>query len=181
MKPSAWLALLPRALGALCLSAAALFGEHLPVKIFNSADGLGSSFVDYIMRDSRGFMWFCTRDGLSRFDGSQFVTYHLVAKNSPPGIENIYEARDGSYWITSVGGTYRFDPNTVSSPNEKTPTLDAVSVTNDRGTLYEDRAGNFWFGSAGLYKMEMVDGKYQEVAFDLGLPSRPDVTFSVAE
>ncbi len=32
--------------------------ERLPVKIYTSADGLGSSFVDYLMRDSRGFMWF---------------------------------------------------------------------------------------------------------------------------
>src|SRR6185369_7403070 len=68
----------------------AIFAEHLPVKIYTSADGLGSSFVDYLIRDSRGFMWFCTRDGLSRFDGSRFVTYQISAKNSPPGIESIF-------------------------------------------------------------------------------------------
>src|ERR1043165_5431893 len=76
------------------------FAEHLPVKIYTSADGLGSSFVDYLIRDSRGFMWFCTRDGLSRFDGSRFVTYQIGAKNSPPGIESIFETRNGMYWIT---------------------------------------------------------------------------------
>lgn len=48
-------------------------GERLPVKICTSAGGLGSSFIDYLMRDSRGFLWFCTRDGLNRFDGSRFV------------------------------------------------------------------------------------------------------------
>jgi len=58
--------------------------ERLPVKIYTSADGLGSSFIDYLMRDSRGFMWFCTRDGLSRFDGSRFVTYRVGDKNAPP-------------------------------------------------------------------------------------------------
>src|SRR5215207_6461345 len=70
-----------------------VLGERLPVKVYTSADGLGSSFVDFLMRDSRGFMWFCTRDGLSRFDGSRFATYRVGDNNSPPGIETIYEAR----------------------------------------------------------------------------------------
>ncbi|MDQ3179327.1 MAG: hypothetical protein M3Q33_02285 [Acidobacteriota bacterium] len=51
--------------------------ERLLVKIYTSADGLGSSFVDYLMRDSRGFLWFSIRDGLSRFDGSRFITYQV--------------------------------------------------------------------------------------------------------
>src|SRR5712672_2086606 len=85
-----------------------VFAERLPVRTYTSADGLGSSFVDYLMRDSRGFMWFCTRDGLSRFDGSEFVTYQVGDKASPPGIEKIYETRDGSYWVATTGGTYRF-------------------------------------------------------------------------
>src|SRR5205809_1116755 len=36
-------------------AASTLRAERLPVKIFTSADGLGSSFIDYLMRDSRGF------------------------------------------------------------------------------------------------------------------------------
>ena len=94
----------------------------LPVKIYTSADGLGSSFIDYLMGDSRGFMWFSTRDGLSRFDGSRFVTYQISAdESSPPGIENLYEARDGTYWITSTGGTLHFDPSKISVPNGRDP------------------------------------------------------------
>src|SRR5207237_2513174 len=81
--------------------------ERLPIRIYTSADGLGSSFVDYLMRDSRGFMWFCTRDGLSRLDGSRFVTYGIGDKNGPPGIEGITETRNGVYWITTTGGLYR--------------------------------------------------------------------------
>ncbi len=51
----------------------AVRAERLPIRIYTSADGLGSSFVSYLMRDSHGFLWFCTRDGLSRFDGSREV------------------------------------------------------------------------------------------------------------
>lgn len=36
-------------------------------------------------------MWFCTRDGLSRFDGTRFVTYTTGDRDEPPGIESIVE------------------------------------------------------------------------------------------
>src|SRR5215510_2513346 len=87
-------------IGGLLTGLPATFAERLPVKSYTSADGLGSSFVNYLMRDSRGFMWFCTRDGLSRFDGARFVTYRVGDKNAPPGIEGIYQTRYGDYWIT---------------------------------------------------------------------------------
>src|SRR5262245_30331182 len=93
--------------------------ERLPVKIFTSSDGLGSVFIDFLMRDSRGFMWFCTRDGLSRFDGSEFVTYRVGNnKNASPGIESLYQTRDGALWITSTSGLYRFKANAVSQVDE---------------------------------------------------------------
>src|SRR5213075_109293 len=75
-------------LAALCIRAA-----RLPIRTYTSADGLGSSWVNSLMRDSRGFLWFCTRDGLSRFDGAHFVTYQVGDKNAPPGIESILESR----------------------------------------------------------------------------------------
>jgi|SRR5215212_8448454 len=91
--------------------------ERLPVKNYTSADGLCSSFINSLMRDSRGFMWFCARDGLSRFDGARFVTYRVGDKNAQPGVESITETRDGSYWITTTSGLYRFRPDVVSQPD----------------------------------------------------------------
>ncbi|HKG59454.1 MAG TPA: two-component regulator propeller domain-containing protein, partial [Pyrinomonadaceae bacterium] len=60
-----------------CIFAAATCAKTLPVRVFTAADGLGSSFINDLMRDSRGFLWFATRDGLSRFDGIRFVTYQV--------------------------------------------------------------------------------------------------------
>jgi signal transduction histidine kinase/ligand-binding sensor domain-containing protein len=173
--------MLLRALTCLCVLWFSAFAEHLPIRIYNAADGLGSSFVNFEMLDSRGFMWFCTRDGLSRFDGSRFINYKLIEHDSPPGIENMYEAHDGAYWITSTGGTFRFDPRSLSSPNETTPTLNAEHITDYRGTLFEDRFGNFWLGSAGLFRIVQRDGKTDVVPFDLDLPPKPNTAFSVAD
>src|SRR5678816_2119804 len=79
MAPS--LRTLPRILGSLLLvllcSAPNLFAERLPIKVYTSADGLGTSASFHIARDSRGFIWICSRDGLIRFDGYRFITYRI--------------------------------------------------------------------------------------------------------
>jgi PAS domain S-box-containing protein len=151
------------------------FAEQLPVRSFTSADGLGSSFINALMRDSRGFLWVCTRDGLSRFDGSRFVTYQIGDKNAPPGIEQILETRKGIYWIVTTGGLYRFDPNApvpASKANsDARPTLNAQFVSNERGLLFEDHAGQLWAGGAGFSRVNVSDNKVSFEPVDLKLPN----------
>jgi signal transduction histidine kinase/ligand-binding sensor domain-containing protein len=165
----------------LCLFVGSALGERLPLKIYTSADGLGSSFINYLTSDTRGFMWFCTRDGLSRFDGTRFVTYQIGEKDSAPGIEQLYEARDGTYWITTTNGIYRFDPNRPSLQSGGSRILDAEKISSDRGVFFEDRKGNFWFGSGGLFRIEEEDGKKVPRRFILGLPQRQDLAFGISD
>lgn len=49
--------------------------ERLPLKTYTTADGLAHNEINKIVRDSRGFLWFCTADGLSRFDGYTFTNF----------------------------------------------------------------------------------------------------------
>ena len=49
--------------------------ETLPLRIYTAAEGLAHSSVNRIVRDSRGYMWFCTSEGLSRFDGYEFHNF----------------------------------------------------------------------------------------------------------
>src|SRR5262245_30499618 len=59
---------LVRAAAVYFLSVVAASGERLAIRTYTSADGLSSSTVNCVVRDSRGFLWLCTRDGLTRFD-----------------------------------------------------------------------------------------------------------------
>jgi len=49
-----------------------LNAELLPIRSYSTADGLAADRVNQILVDSRGFVWFCTPEGLSRFDGYRF-------------------------------------------------------------------------------------------------------------
>ena len=61
----------------LSLAPAPAHAERLPARIFTTADGLANNVVTRIVLDSRGYLWFCTREGLSRFDGHDFTTYGI--------------------------------------------------------------------------------------------------------
>lgn len=57
------------AVSSLLIPYVCALAERLPIKIYTPADGLAHEQIKRIVRDSRGFLWFCTADGLSRFDG----------------------------------------------------------------------------------------------------------------
>lgn len=170
---------LPRFIIAMLIVAFAAIGtsgERLPVKSYTSADGLGSGFVDYLYRDSRGFMWFCTRNGLSRFDGSRFITYQIG--DTSPGIESIYETREGEYWISTTNGTYRFNPDENVLTGTGSTNLNAEFVTGARGSFFEDSKGTLWLTSGTLLKLVTVDGKRQFEEVEWHVPQKPHTSFS---
>jgi len=135
------------------------------------------------LRDSRGFLWVCTRDGLSRFDGSRFITYQVGDKSAPPGIEQILETSKGIYWIATTGGLYRFDPNappaTAESQSNDRPTLNAELVSDERGVLYEDKSGNLWLGTGSLYRVVEKDAKPVFEKIELKLPTILPSVFNI--
>jgi len=58
--------------------------EQIPIKTYTTSEGLAQNTVNRIVRDSRGFLWFCTEGGLSRYDGYSFTNY-AVEQGLPGG------------------------------------------------------------------------------------------------
>ena len=49
--------------------------QRLPLRHYDIADGLAHGTVSSVYQDSKGYIWFGTYEGLSRFDGYRFVSY----------------------------------------------------------------------------------------------------------
>jgi ligand-binding sensor domain-containing protein len=161
--------------------------ERLPIKIYTAADGLANNRVIRIVRDSQGFLWFCTAEGLSRFDGYGFTTYGLEQGLPAQTINDLIETREGVYWVaTEGGGVCRFNPSANSSMTAKQVQAQTESrftayhldegQANEVYRLFEDRRGRIWAGTmGGLFRLDEPsnDGS-QFRRVDLKLSSQED-------
>lgn len=67
--------------------------EILPVKTYTAADGLPRDLVHKVRQDARGFLWFCTSEGLVRFDGYGFKLYGKEEGLPLRGVVDFLQAR----------------------------------------------------------------------------------------
>lgn len=98
--------------------------EKLPFKSYTTADGLAHDWVNQIVRDSHGFLWFCTGEGLSRFDGYEFKNYTQADGLPHRGINDLLEIDDGTYLVATNDGFAVFNPlGTSQNPQSWNPNL----------------------------------------------------------
>src|SRR2546423_11137832 len=90
-----------------CLTARA---ERLPLKTYTTADGLAHNVINRVVRDSRGILWFCTAEGLSRFDGYTFTNFGTDEGLPHASVNDLLETRAGEYWAATNGGLVCFHP-----------------------------------------------------------------------
>lgn len=179
------------ALTLLLSLSATTWADRLPIRLYTTEDGLWSSFVNHMMLDSHGFLWFCTRDGLSRFDGYRFINYRIgggVSQN----FTYLFETRGGVFWI-AVGDRelYRYEPGSMTSsaePPRTDPTngdsrvlLQAQLVASTAVlAMFQDHNGALWAGGRGLF---LINEKHEGVSVDevdLHVPQEWRPTFQVA-
>lgn len=157
-------------------AAAASHAERLPVRWYSAAQGLPGGMVSRIFGDSKGFVWFCTGEGVARFDGYAFTTLGVEDGLPSSAVLDILETRDGSYWLATAAGLCKFaPPGAIGAEAQRPP--EVVRFPGDRNRsipnrLLEDRSGTLWCGTAdGLYRIDR-DGESPFVrAVDLGMPS----------
>ena len=101
----------PLLLLAFLALASPLRAERLILKSYTTADGLAHDWVNCVVEDARGFLWFCTDDGVSRFDGYGFTNYGIGDGLPSARVNAILPAPDGRHWIATGAGLIRFDPH----------------------------------------------------------------------
>ncbi|HEY3027399.1 MAG TPA: two-component regulator propeller domain-containing protein [Pyrinomonadaceae bacterium] len=160
--------------------------ERLPLKAYTTTDGLAHNVINKIVRDSRGFLWFCTADGLSRFDGYTFTNYGTEQGLPHPNVTDVLETRNGEFWVATYGGLVRFNPrgtpqarlvllNEASTPAP----MFSVIVPDDEDrqakaatVLLEDHNGTIWCGTLkGLYRLERNADRFALLPVDIGVPA----------
>ena len=107
--------------------------------------GISDNYVQSVLRDRYGFMWFATLNGLNRYDGYQFKKYtttQLGAYNND--IESIAEDAAGNIWIKGPVSYYIYDREQDKLENKIRPVLNKYGITGEVSYLTVDKDHNLW-------------------------------------
>lgn len=126
------------------INAERYYFQHLGLK-----NKLSQSSVLCILQDKNGFMWFGTKDGLNRYDGSTFRTFKHDQKN-PQSLGNntinaLHENKDGNLWVGTDNGIYLYNPITESFSKLEETSQDSVLITHPIVQMTIDSHENLWF------------------------------------
>ena len=145
------------------------YSQRIKFETISLEQNLSQSTVRAIYRDSHGFMWFGTEDGLNKYDGYNFTVYRINPDDSTSlggnFIRIIHEDKNGFIWIgTNGGGLSRFDRVTDKFTRFQNIPADSNSLSNNFvWAFHEDKTGNFWIGTdgGGLNKLVfLVDNQH---------------------
>lgn len=119
--------------------------DKLSFRNFDVKSGISDNYVQSILRDQYGFMWFATLNGLNRYDGYQFKKYtvtQLGAYNND--IESITEDGDGTIWLKGPISYYIYDREQDKIENRTQPLLNKYGINGEVSYLTIDKDHNLW-------------------------------------
>ncbi len=93
--------------------------QMFPSRQYTTEDELANSNVYDICHDNRGYLWFATERGVSRFDGYKFTNYLFKEGLGGSIVFGLAQDDKGTvYAATKYDGVYRLDGNFVKSIEE---------------------------------------------------------------
>lgn len=130
-------------------------------------NGLLNNQITSIFGDSRGFMWFGTNAGLSRYDGRDFVNYTHNAKDTTSITDNyigsIQEDSDGKLWIKTRWQYSVFDPKQEIFINNISALLHKKGIDEPVEQVFINRKKQIWYKSSRTHRFLFFDEQQKKL------------------
>ena len=126
-------------------------GQEMVVRMYTAKEGLPSTYVYDAYQDKLGYLWVCTYDGVSRFDGKYFLNYGLP--EGLPDTRTVAGFMDSHlrYWAGTTRGMVEFKGNKfISYPLSDSQNIRWVFK------IIETKKGQLWcLTSNGVYQFNL--------------------------
>ncbi|MCB0807473.1 MAG: hypothetical protein KDC05_16895, partial [Bacteroidales bacterium] len=134
----------------------------IPMKTYNTEEGLAMSSILCGFKDHNGILWFGTSgNGVSRYDGQSFTNFSSSNGLIHNLINCITEDSHGNIWFGTYGGISVYDGRSF-----RNYTTGQGLPDNDVNKILEDNEDNIWIGTQkGLCRVEAPDPESGELKF----------------
>jgi len=136
----------------LCGTSLYVFGQSYSIRSITSNDGLSQGSINAIYRDSYGFMWFGTHDGLNKYDNYDFTVFRPDLDDSTSIstsiVHDIVGDVDDNLWIGTWGsGLSYFDRSVGTFKTYRAADNESQTISSDYvDYLYIDKSDQLWVG-----------------------------------
>ncbi|PRY97329.1 two component regulator with propeller domain [Marinilabilia salmonicolor] len=126
-------------------------GNNFKFVNYQVNNGLSENTVQCIIQDDRGFLWFGTKDGLNRFDGSEFKIYkHEPGNTQSLGnnfIRSLFQDTDGRIWVGTDNQLYILNPITEVFEPFTLQTRDGQFINSAVTSIVSENKNKIWIGT----------------------------------
>ncbi|MCB0751006.1 MAG: hypothetical protein KDC52_05995, partial [Ignavibacteriae bacterium] len=132
---------------------------------FTQKDGLPSNSTGAILQDHLGYIWIGTNNGLSRYDGYEFLNFEPIPNDTNylplPLITDLFEDSNGDIWIGAIGGLIKYKRERNSF---KLYSLGEFEQKEDRtfgiSDIVETESGDILFSVVDMFYRNIRNGLY---------------------
>lgn len=142
-------------------------GNEISFSKLSVENGLSNNLVKAIYKDSYGYMWFGTLEGLDRYDGVEIRPY---SSKFPETVENVFSITEDfnrNLWIGTASGLFRYE---IAFDKFERIAIESSKITVQALVMMPD--SNIYVGTTnGLYKVNTNTIQSEHVLFN-NLPDK---------
>lgn len=133
---------------------------------YTTVNGLADNYVYTVFIDSKGTKWFCSLDGVARFDGSKWTTFSGANGFLKGTVRTLCEDRTGALWFGTANGACRYSGAEWTFYTPENSLLGNYNTSS----IVQDSGGSLWFGTPfGVVRFE--NPEWTRFTMDDGLPA----------
>jgi sensor histidine kinase YesM len=136
-------------------------GQNRSFLQYNVGNGLPHETVFSCLEDRLGYMWFCSSNGVARFDGENWKYFTSEDGLPDNDILSLYEDKRGRIWFVSFNGelSYYYNGNIFNADDY--PLFRLNRVDNGIASIYEDSNELKWLNPINNFFSSIDDYEFK--------------------
>jgi ligand-binding sensor domain-containing protein len=140
---------------------------RLPFRIYRTVQGLPRNSVTCMVAGQNGIMWFCTTEGLARFDGHEFRVFGPQQGLPSRTVYGFFPSRVGGYWVITDRGLCRL-PAAAKIGDSCRPFAQTPPAAWFDGFLSESPTGEVWAANEKrVFRVRPQNGTLEDIGFPM--------------